>query len=155
MLCLTLASWYQMQVPTGLVDLASLKLDLPQGICQVFLSLAFLYEVLLMGLHKKHDPMDVFVHEALTWTMLASAAVTAAEACFRDYPLLTMARIAGTFAQGAWFLALARIMFESHSAWQTAMSSDMARALYIRVGSFLDPDINGCSVRAWTLDLQA
>jgi hypothetical protein len=96
---------------------------------QVFLSLAFLCEGLLMGLHKKHDPIDLYVHNVLTWTMLACAAATAAEACFRDNPLLTMGRIAGTFVQGAWFLALAHIMFESEKV--TILDLEVRRLLLL------------------------
>ncbi len=79
------------------------------------MSMAFLYEALLMGLHKKHAPMDVLVHTLLTCSMLACAAFSAAEAAWRDVPLLTAGRIAGMYLQGAWFLAAARVMYEGRS----------------------------------------
>ena len=66
-----------------------------------------------MGLHQKHAPMDVLVHSLLFYSMLSGALCAAAEAAWRESALLTAGRIAGTFLQGAWFLAAAHIMYES------------------------------------------
>ena len=66
-----------------------------------------------MGLHQKHAPMDVLVHSLLFYSMLAGAICAAAEAAWRESALLTAGRIAGTFLQGAWFLAAAHVMYES------------------------------------------
>ncbi|GAX80041.1 hypothetical protein CEUSTIGMA_g7480.t1 [Chlamydomonas eustigma] len=111
---------------SGVVDLVSRKSELPRGIPQAFLSLAFLFEALLMGLHKKHTQMDIMLHELLTASMLLCALCTAAEAAWHELPLLTAGRIAGMYMQGAWFIAAARIMYEDHPAWQTDQDSDMA-----------------------------
>lgn len=86
---------------------------------QAFLALAFLNEALLMGLHQKHDPMDVLLHSLLTSSMLACALCTAAEAAWRSTPLLTAGRIAGLYLQGWWFLTVARTMYEGGATGAT------------------------------------
>lgn len=83
----------------------------PRG-TQVFLSLAFLQETLLMALHQKHAPMDRLVHQLLASTCMACVAFPALEAAWPHSPLLTAGRVAATLLHGAWFLAAARIMFE-------------------------------------------
>jgi hypothetical protein len=111
---------------SGVVDLVHSRFELPQGVPQAFLSLAFLYEALLMGLHKKHNPMDIMLHELLTASMMLCAVCTAAEAAWRENPLLAAGRIAGMYMQGAWFIVAARILYEDHPAWQTDQDSDSA-----------------------------
>lgn len=83
----------------------------PRG-TQVFLSLAFLQETLLMALHQKHAPMDRLVHQLLASTCMACVAFPALEAAWPHSPLLTAGRVAAILLHGAWFLAAARIMFE-------------------------------------------
>lgn len=46
---------------------------------QAYLSLAFALEALLMGLHKKHTPLDRTVHEGLFYGMAATAGVKGRE----------------------------------------------------------------------------
>lgn len=40
---------------------------------QALLGMAYLIEAMLMGLHKKHTPLDIAEHELLYYTMLATA----------------------------------------------------------------------------------
>lgn len=40
---------------------------------QVYLALSFVVEAMLMGLHKKHTPLDRVTHECLFYSMLATA----------------------------------------------------------------------------------
>lgn len=65
-----------------------------------------------MSLHKKHTPMDIIVHNQLTYGMLACAFFAVLEAGWPEAPLLTAGRIASTYLQGAWFIGLARVMYE-------------------------------------------
>ena len=81
---------------------SSLPLSPPPFNMQVFLSLAFLHEALLMGLHGKHAPLDARVHVLLTAAMLSCAVCTAAEAAWRHCSLLTAGRVASTALQVGW-----------------------------------------------------
>jgi hypothetical protein len=80
---------------------------------QLFLSLCFLAEGLLFGLHKKHTPMDVLVHQILFYAILACALFCALEVGYMHNPLFTAGRIGALYLQAAWFFAAARMMFES------------------------------------------
>lgn len=79
----------------------------------MFLSLAFVCESLLMGLHKKHLPLDVIVHELLVWAMVANALAVLLEAIYPRNFLVSCARIGTTLLQCGWFWAATRMMFES------------------------------------------
>jgi len=83
---------------------------------QAFLSLAFLSEAMLMGLHRKDAPMDVLIHVMLTCSMLSCFICTACEAAWRSSPLLTMGRIVSMYLQGALFIAAAHTMYESKTS---------------------------------------
>ena len=107
------------------------NISYPQGIQQLFLGLGFLGEALLMSLHKKHTPMDVIVHNQLTYGMLACAFFAVLEVGWPEAPLLTAGRIASTYLQGAWFIGLARAMYEgTHPAWDTQGDFDLAPVIY-------------------------
>ena len=84
--------------------------------------MAFLCESLLMGLHKKHTPLDIAVHSVLFYTMLATAVLILLEAIRPRSFLLSCGRVAAVFTQGAWFLAAAGIMFTG--AWGSAFGCD-------------------------------
>jgi hypothetical protein len=64
-----------------------------------------------MMLHKKHSPMEIFVHATLFYSMMSTAVCTALEAAWRENPLLTAGRTTGMFLQGAWFIAAARMLY--------------------------------------------
>jgi hypothetical protein len=99
---------------SGVVDLLGHYLPpgaLPPGTEQAFLSLAFLAETLLMGLHAKHDALDKLVHALLTWVMLACVAVTAAEAAAPRSFLLAALRPAVVMLQGTWFCQVGAILY--------------------------------------------
>lgn len=91
---------------------------------QVFLAISFMNEALLFGLHGKHAPMDISVHKILTYSALACALFPALECVWLHNPLLVAGRIIATYLHGAWFLAAARMMYESElvgSVWKSGV----------------------------------
>ena len=75
--------------------------------------------------------MDVIVHNQLSYGMLACAFFAMIEAGWPGAPLLTAGRIASTYLQGAWFIGLARCMYEgNHPAWDTMGEFDLAPVIY-------------------------
>lgn len=66
---------------------------------QVFLSIGLGCPAILMMLHKKHSPMEVVAHSVLFYAMLSGSVCAAAEAAYRNNPLLTAGRVAGMFLQ--------------------------------------------------------
>jgi len=111
---------------SGLVDLVNLHTELPHGTSLAFLSLGLTCPALLMMLHKKHSPMEIFVHATLFYSMMSTAVCTALEAAWRENPLLTAGRTTGMFLQGAWFIAAARMLYGGFDAWRPSTEDDMA-----------------------------
>lgn len=99
-------------LPAGIVDLVGYNIELPPGTQQVFLSLAFICESVLMALHKKHMPLDTMVHQLLFWSMFSNGAAVMLEAIFPRNFLVSCARVGTTFLQCGWFWAATRMMFE-------------------------------------------
>jgi len=126
------AAMYPGFIISGMVELLSLKVALPQGLSQAVLAVGFVCEALLMGLHKKHAPRDVMVHALLFYGMMSSAIFSGLEAGWPHNPLLTAGRIAGTALQGAWFIATARILYEGKDAWDVT-GGDMAPVMYMPI----------------------
>lgn len=124
------ASMYPGFIVSGFVDLLALRIDLPSGTQQVFLSLGFMCEALLMSLHKKHNPMDIVVHAQLSYGMVACSLFAALEAGWPESPLLTAGRIASTYLQASWFIGLAHVMYEVHVPWNTESERNLAPVLY-------------------------
>ncbi len=79
---------------------------------QVFLFFAFLCEALLMGLHKKHLPLDTMVHGILFGVMLANAAFILAELVFPAHFLVSCGRVASTLVQAGWFFTATHMIFD-------------------------------------------
>lgn len=125
------AFMYPAFIVSGAVDLLSMRFDVPAGTSQLFLSLCFLAEGLLFGLHKKHTPMDILVHQILFYAILACALFCALEAGYMHNPLFTAGRIGALYLQAAWFFAAARMMFESHTAWDPIYDTDVAPVWYM------------------------
>ncbi|KAF6263374.1 hypothetical protein COO60DRAFT_459184 [Scenedesmus sp. NREL 46B-D3] len=87
----------------GVVELIGYFTPLPPGTEQGFLSLSFLVETLLMGMHAKPNELDQLVHTLLTWIMIACIVVSAAEIAAPRSLLLALLRAMLVFFQGTWF----------------------------------------------------
>lgn len=120
------AAMYPGFAMAGIVDLVGYSVELPPGTQQAFLSLAFVCEALLMGLHKKHLPLDVMVHSLLVYAMLANAAAVLVEGVYPRNFLVSCARVGTTLLQCGWFWAATRMMFENRAAWNDMEGADMA-----------------------------
>lgn len=107
-----------------LVSLASpcSGLSLLQG----FLTMAFLVETLLMGMHKKPNPLDSLVHVLLTGVMIACVTVCGAEIAKPDSFLLAVLRPMVVFFQGTWFWHVGAIMFRGE--WWNGSLRDRSQA---------------------------
>ncbi|KXZ43715.1 hypothetical protein GPECTOR_82g249 [Gonium pectorale] len=127
------AAMYPAFILAGIVDLVGMEVELPPGTQQVFLFLAFLCESLLMGLHKKHTPLDIAVHSVLFYTMLATAVFILLEAIHPRNFMLSCGRVAATLLQGTWFFAAAHIMFTHRPAWDEMGGEDMSPAMMVPV----------------------
>ncbi|EFJ40190.1 hypothetical protein VOLCADRAFT_121751 [Volvox carteri f. nagariensis] len=123
------AAMYPPVILSGLVDLVGMEVELPRGTQQVFLFLAFLCESLLMGLHKKHTPLDIAVHSVLFYTMMATAVMVLLEAIHPRSFLLSCGRVVTMLVQGGWFVMAAHILFEGVPAWIEDGGEDMAPAM--------------------------
>jgi len=126
------ASMYPAFFVSGLVDLLGARVDFPRGVQQICLGMAFLIDALLMGLHKKHTPVDLLVHEQLFYAMAATALFAMAEAGWPNNVLLSAGRVAAAYLQSMWFFASARIIFEGYPAWDDS-NGDMAPAMYLPI----------------------
>jgi hypothetical protein len=85
---------------------------------QGFMSLSFLVETLLMGMHAKPNELDQLVHTLLTWVMIACIVVSAAEIAAPHSLLLALLRAMLVFFQGTWFWHVGAIMFKGEHAVQ-------------------------------------
>lgn len=122
---------------SGIVDLVSHfdpagnLSNTPPGLPLAILSLAYLCEAILMGMHKKHSPLDISLHSLLTLTMVLSSLACLLEAAFqKGYVMLTGFRIWAVALQGSWFIAVARILYEDRPAWDTDEMFDLSPVLY-------------------------
>ena len=129
------AMMYPGFIISGLTDLAvHFDPSLPPSLPLVMLSLSYLCEGLLMGMHEKHTPLDVTLHTLLTATMIISSLAPLLEAAYRKgHPGLTGLRIWAVAMQGCWFIALARILYEGRAAWDTTENSDLSPVVYVSV----------------------
>jgi hypothetical protein len=113
---------------SGVVDLVFYFVRdpaLPQSLPLTMLSLAYLCEGILMGMHKKHSPLDVSLHWLLTFTMVMSSVACLLEAVFlKGHAMLTGLRIFAVALQGSWFIAVARILYEKRPAWDEGRDTD-------------------------------
>lgn len=89
----------------------------PAGASHAAMVGAFALEAGLFGFHLEGTAFDVRAHALLTWLVAACAALTAAEAAWPASPALGVARAHATAMQGAWFVVLARALFEGRRAW--------------------------------------
>lgn len=126
------ASIYPGFIVSGLVDLLSPLAGVPPGTQQAVLSLSFLAETLLIGLHKKHTPLDLNVHVYAFYAMVANTVFCVAEVAFPRSFLISCGRVASILMQGVWFIASARMLFEDHKAWDTA-GDDLMPAVYCTI----------------------
>mmetsp|Transcript_18651 Transcript_18651/g.47280 ORF Transcript_18651/g.47280 Transcript_18651/m.47280 type:complete len:301 (-) Transcript_18651:366-1268(-) len=112
------AAMYPAFLVSGITDIAAHYFDLPPGIDKVVLGHAYLVEAMLMGLHKKHTPLDTSVHELLFYAMLATCVAVFLEA---KYPAAfgpSFLRAAAQLTQGVWFFAAAYIGWGGNPAWK-------------------------------------
>lgn len=123
------AAMYPAFILAGFVDLIGYEVELPKGTQQVFLFFAFLCEALLMGLHKKHLPLDTAVHGILFGVMLANAAFILAELVCPPHFLLSCGRVASTLVQAGWFFMATHMIFDGNPAWDEMGGSDMGPSM--------------------------
>lgn len=126
------AAMYPAFIVSGAVDLIALKVDMPEGVQQAYLGLAFFVESLLMGLHKKHEPLDEVVHVLLFYAMLMTCVFVILEIPYPDNVLVSSGRCASILLQGTWFIVVANMMFTGKTMWNTS-EGDMAPAMYAPV----------------------
>lgn len=115
---------------SGVVDLIGFYTPLPAGTEQGFLTVAFLVETLLMGMHSKPNPLDNLVHMLLTGVMVACVVVCAAEIAAPNSLLLALLRPMVVFFQGTWFWHVGAIMFWDSMSWDM---EDMGAVMMIPV----------------------
>ncbi|GLC44826.1 hypothetical protein PLESTB_001209800 [Pleodorina starrii] len=130
------AAMYPAFILAGFVDLLGHEVELPPGTQQAFLFLAFFCEALLMGLHKKHTPLDIAVHSVLFYAMSATAVMILAEAIRPRNFLLACGRATAMFVQGGWFVMAAHIMFSGDKAWDENINgtpTDMAPSMMVPI----------------------
>ncbi len=103
-------------IVSGLVDLVHVFVELPRGLPNIFLMMGMATPTLMMFVHNEfHPPIDEMIHSYLFYALFATCSCIAAEALWPSNPLLTTGRIAGTYLQGAWFIAAARLLYERKS----------------------------------------
>lgn len=130
------ASMYPAFFVSGLVDLMTPATEAPTGVQQVYLGLSFVVEAMLMGLHKKHTPLDRIVHECLFYAMMATAVFSLLEVVWPRSFAMSCGRVASAYLQAIWFLVAARIIFEGRPAWdvggpgKSPWKNDIAPAMY-------------------------
>lgn len=126
------AAMYPGFIVSGLVDIVALKFELPDGVQQAYLGLAFFAESFLMGLHVKHEPLDKMVHLLLFGAMLCNCLFVVLEIFFPHNFLVSCGRCAATYLQGSWFIVVADMMFTGRIMWDVS-EGDMAPAMFAPV----------------------
>lgn len=91
-------SWH-----VGAVELLRRKVDLPEGLSQVFLALGFLIDSIIMNAHSKELLLDQSVHQILYTTMLATAAFVIAELAWPHAFLVSCGRCLAILTQVSWW----------------------------------------------------
>lgn len=127
------ATMYPAYMLSGLIDLAALKLDFPQGTDKVFLASAFLIDGLVMGLHTKHTPLDKIVHSLLFALLLLIALFVLLEAKYPNNVLVSLGRVAAMLLTGTWFISVAQILYSDSPIWQALNPPDMAPSMFVPV----------------------
>ena len=111
------AATYPPVVLSGLVDLLSTRVPLPQGTGHAFLALAFFVQAFVMGTHQKHQSQDAMVHWLLFITMCMCFIAVLLELHAPRSPLAALTRGATALFQGAWMVQIAKIEFEHRPEW--------------------------------------
>ena len=122
------ASTYPPVVLSGIVDLLSTHVPLPQGTGHVFLAVAFAVQAFVMGTHEKHLPQDKMVHWLLFVSMLLCFIFVVLELHAPKNPLPALGRGAAAIFQGAWLCVIGAIEFENLPQWTEEYSSGVMLA---------------------------
>lgn len=90
---------------SGITDILVHKnLPLPKGIEYAVCLLAFTTEGIVFKFHiEGRDGLDVLLHTLLVYTIALTVAIGVAEMCYRDNPLIALARVYFILVQGTWF----------------------------------------------------
>jgi Family of unknown function (DUF716) len=112
------ASTYPPIVLSGIIDLLSIHIPLPQGTGHVFLAVAFFIQAFIMGTHQKHQPQDQMVHWLLFLSMLLCFIFIILELHAPKNPLPALGRGAAAIFQGAWLCVIGKIEFEHLPQWE-------------------------------------
>ncbi|MEW5300266.1 MAG: hypothetical protein WDW36_003207 [Sanguina aurantia] len=119
---------------SGIVDLASLAIELPEGLDKVFLTLAFALSALMLGTSQEAgESFRQGVYHLLYLATAACAALTAGEALFPSAFLLSCGRALALAMQGVSYLLVSRVLFEGRAAWQSEDPADMAPSMFVPV----------------------
>ncbi|KAL4520062.1 hypothetical protein Ndes2526B_g01391 [Nannochloris sp. 'desiccata'] len=116
------ASTYPPIVLSGLIDLLSTRVPLPQGTGHVFLAVAFAVQSFVMGTHQKHQPQDQMVHWLLFLSMSLCFLFILLELNAPKNPLPALGRGAAVIFQGAWLCVIGKIEFENLPQWSEEYS---------------------------------
>jgi hypothetical protein len=116
------ACTYPPIVLSGLIDLLSTQVPLPQGTAHVFLAVAFLVQAFIMGTHKKQQPQDATVHRLLFSSMLLCFLFIVLELNALKNPLPALGRGAAAIFLGAWLCHIGKIEFENLPEWSEEYS---------------------------------
>jgi hypothetical protein len=129
------ASTYPPIVLSGLIDLLSTRVPLPQGTGHVFLAVAFAVQSFVMGTHKKHYPQDQMVHWLLFLSMLLCFLFILLELNAPKNPLPALGRGAAAIFQGAWLCVIGKIEFDKLPQWSEEYSGGamMAPVYFVTV----------------------
>ncbi|KAL3147330.1 hypothetical protein ABBQ32_002814 [Trebouxia sp. C0010 RCD-2024] len=117
----------------GLIDLMAYYTQLPAGIDQGALAMAYVIEGLLFSFHLRGDLLDVEIHTLLVITIFLTAIVIFAEIQHNSNVLLSALRPILVIMQGVWFVQAAFILFRDNYAWDPDYmgSSMMVPVLYV------------------------
>jgi len=121
---------------SGIVDFVYhyTEMALPRDGEKVFLGLAFFNEGLIMLLHKKHDPLDVLLHQTLGYVMLATALSIWAEVVWPQSFTATLCRVGTVMGQGLVLWITATLIRGSYLiAWDQVYKQDQIPAQYAAV----------------------
>ncbi|DBB05337.1 hypothetical protein WJX82_005298 [Trebouxia sp. C0006] len=117
----------------GLVDMLAHYTQLPSGIDQGALAMAYVIEGLLFAFHLRGDQLDVEIHTLLVITIFLTAIVILAEIQHKSNVLLASLRPILVIMQGVWFVQAAFILFRDNLAWDPDYmgSSMMVPVVYV------------------------
>lgn len=102
---------------SGSLDIIGHVSDLPFGIEQVYLGLAFVVEALLLVFHLKGPLIEILLHLILVIQVFATVLAICVEGIVPSSVVAAAARPCLTILQGVWWIQTAYVMFVSNPAY--------------------------------------